>query len=85
MRMHFSQTQLHVWLQKYMWRQFALTTEDAATAVFFMFPTLLGVQGFWMVYQEASVIPDVSYSPLGTCPFSTEEPGSQLLQECFYR
>lgn len=41
--------------------------------------------GVWLVYQEASVVPDVSYSPLGTCPFSTQEPGSQLLQECFYR
>lgn len=54
-----------------MWRQFALSTEDAVSAVSFMFPTLLGVQGFWMVYQEASVIPGVSYSSLGTCLFST--------------
>ena len=47
MRAHFSQTQLHVWLQKYLWRQFALTTEDAASAVF---PTFLGVQGFgWLI------------------------------------
>ena len=48
-----------------------LTTEDALSAVFFIFPTLLGDQGFWMAYQEASVVPDMSYSSLGTCPFST--------------
>lgn len=45
--------------------------EDAVGAVLFIFPTLLGAQGFWMAYQEASVVPDVSYSSLGTCPFST--------------